>query len=42
MVHIAISNMVYIIRNEGNKLNTSISEVVDVVWKLMHYAINGG
>ena len=31
MVHIVISNMVYIIRNEGNKLNTYISEAVDVV-----------
>ena len=31
MVHIAIPNMVYIIRNEGNKLNTSVSEAVDVV-----------
>ena len=31
MVHIAISNMVYIIRNKGNKLNTSVSEAVDVV-----------
>ena len=31
MVSIAICNMVYIIRNEGNKLNTSVSEAVDVV-----------
>ena len=31
MVHIAILNMVYIIRNEGNKLNTSLREAVDVV-----------
>ena len=31
MVHIVISNLVYIIRNEGNKLNTSVSEAVDVV-----------
>ena len=30
-VYIAILNMVYIIRNEGNKLNTSVSETVDVV-----------
>ena len=29
-VYIAISNMVNIIRNEGNKLNTSVSEAVDV------------
>ena len=31
MVHIAILNMVYIICNEGNKLNTSVSEAVDVL-----------
>ena len=31
MVHIAILDMAYIIRNEGNKLNTSVSEAVDVV-----------
>ena len=31
MVHIAMPYMVYIIRNEGNKLNTSVSEAVDVV-----------
>ena len=30
-MHIAISNMVYIIYNEGNKLNTSFSKAVDVV-----------
>ena len=40
MVHIAIPNMVYIVRNEGNKLNTSVSEAVDVVQKLRHYATN--
>ena len=31
MVHIAISNMVYIIHNEGNKLKTYVNEAVDVV-----------
>ena len=31
MVYIAISDIVYIIRNEGNKLNTYVSEAVDVV-----------
>ena len=31
MVHIAMPYMVYIIRNEGNKLNTYVSEAVDVV-----------
>ena len=31
MVHIAIPYRVYIIRNEGNKLNTYVSEAVDVV-----------
>ena len=31
MVNIAIPNMVYIIRNESNKLNTSVSEAVDVI-----------
>ena len=31
MVYIAILNMVYIIRNEGNKLNTYISEAADVI-----------
>ena len=31
LVHIAIPNMVYIIHNKGNKLNTSVSEAVDVV-----------
>ena len=31
MMHIAMSYRVYIIRNEGNKLNTSVSKVVDVV-----------
>ena len=31
MVHIATPNMVYIIRNEGNKLNTYVNEAVDVV-----------
>ena len=31
MVHIAILDMAYIIHNEGNKLNTSISEAADVV-----------
>ena len=30
-VYIAIPNMVYIILNEGNKLNTSVNEAVDVV-----------
>ena len=30
-VHIAIPNMVYIVRNEGNKLNTYVSKAVDVV-----------
>ena len=30
-VYIAILNVVYIIRNEGNKLNTSVSEAVNVV-----------
>ena len=40
MVYIAISDIVYIIRNEGNKLNTYVRQAVDVVWKLKHYAIN--
>ena len=31
MMHIAMSYRVYIICNEGNKLNTSVSEAVDVV-----------
>ena len=31
MVHIAILDMAYIICNEGNKLNTSVIETVDVV-----------
>ena len=31
MVHIAILDMAYIIRNEGNKLNTYVGEAVDVV-----------
>ena len=31
MMHIAMSYRVYIIRNEGNKLNTYVSEAVDVV-----------
>ena len=31
MVSIAIPNIVYIIRNEGNKLNTYVSEAVDVL-----------
>ena len=31
MVHIAMPYRVYIIRNEGNKLNTYVSEAVDVV-----------
>ena len=31
MMHIAMSYRVYIICNEGNKLNTSVSKVVDVV-----------
>ena len=30
-VHIATLYKVYIIRNEGNKLNTYVSEAVDVV-----------
>ena len=30
-VHTAMPYMVYIVRNEGNKLNTSVSEAVDVV-----------
>ena len=30
-VHIAMPYRVYIIRNEGNKLNTYVSEAVDVV-----------
>ena len=30
-VYIVILNMVYILCNEGNKLNTSVSEAVDVV-----------
>ena len=30
MMHIAMSYRVYIICNEGNKLNTSVSKVVDV------------
>ena len=31
MMHIAMSYRVYIICNEGNKLNTSVSEAVDVI-----------
>ena len=31
MVHVVMPYGVYIIRNEGNKLNTSVSEAVDVV-----------
>ena len=31
MVHIAILNMIHIILNEGNKLNTYINEAVDIV-----------
>ena len=31
IVYIVIPNMVYIICNESNKLNTSVSEAVDVV-----------
>ena len=30
-VHIAMPYMVYIICNEGNKLNTYVSEAVDVI-----------
>ena len=30
-VHIAMPYRVYIIRNEGNKLNTHISEAADVI-----------
>ena len=31
MVHIAVPYKVYIIYNEGNKLNTYVNEAVDVV-----------
>ena len=31
MVHIAVSYRVYIILNEGNKLNTYVNKAVDVV-----------
>ena len=31
MVHTAMPYMIYIIRNEGNKFNTYISDAVDVV-----------
>ena len=31
MVHTAMPYIVYIIRNEGNKLNTYVSEAVDVI-----------
>ena len=31
MVHIVMPYRIYIICNEGNKLNTSVSKVVDVV-----------
>ena len=31
MMHIAISDMVYILCNEGNRLNTFVREAVDVV-----------
>ena len=40
MVYIAMPYGVYIVCNEGNKLNTYINEAVDVVQKLKHYAIN--
>ena len=39
-MHIAMLYRVYIIHNEGNKLNTYVRQAVDVVWKLKHYAIN--
>ena len=40
MVFITMPYRVYVVCNEGNKLNTYVSEAVDVVWKLRHYATN--
>ena len=40
MVHVAMPYSVYIICNEGDKLNIYVRQAADVVWKLKHYAIN--